>query len=386
MKIIIAPDAFKGSMSSMTIIKIIREVAEKVINPIEIVEVPIADGGEGTIDAMIDDNHGRIKKHQVTNPLGEVIEAHYGVVGDTAIIEMALCSGLTLLENNHRSPLNTTSYGTGEMIKLALDDGFRKIIVGIGGSATNDGGTGAMKALGVKYFNKHDKEIDYMCGNELINIKRINLDGLDQRIKACEISVMCDVTNPLTGPSGATYVYGGQKGGNQKDLSFLEKGMIHYEKLINELDKHKRAMPISMTPGAGAAGGMGAALLGYLGAELVSGIDAILEVAEFDKKVKDADFIITGEGRVDGQSTSGKVIQGIAQYGLKYNVPVIVIAGGVGKGYEAVYELGVRAIVTLPNKPMDLQYCMDNTKLLLKEASDSVFQLIRIGIESKSSL
>jgi glycerate kinase len=383
MKIVIAPDSFKGSMSSMAIIKTIREVAENCIDSVQITEVPIADGGEGTIEAIIHANNGRIEKRYVTNPLGETIEAVYGIVEDTAIIEMAVCSGVTLIKSGHRSPLNTTSYGTGEMIKHVLDDGFRKIIIGIGGSATNDGGMGAMQALGVRYFTKDHEEIDYMCGKELIHISRIDLSELDPRISDCDISVMCDVTNPLTGPLGATYVYGGQKGGNQEDLAFLESGMLHYEKLINTLGKSSSSMPISKTPGAGAAGGMGAALMVYLSAKLVSGIEAILEVAEFGKKIEDADMIITGEGRVDGQSASGKVVHGVTEYANKYNIPVIVIAGGVGNGYEAVYDIGVKAIMTLPNQPMDLEYCMDNTKQLLEEAAYNVFRLIKVGMHIK---
>lgn len=376
MKIVIAPDSFKGSLSSIEVIEIIKESALDSFDNPEIIGVPIADGGEGTVEAALFESQGEIKKHIVSDPLGNEVEAVYGVIGDTAIIEMAACSGLPLVPANKRDPLLTTSYGTGQMIKHVLDEGIRKILIGIGGSATNDGGAGAMIALGAEFYDKDNKLIKNGCGANLININRISIDNLDARLSDCDISVMCDVTNPLTGKLGATYVYGKQKGGNENSLEMLEQGMLNYETKINELFKKE----ISKQDGAGAAGGIGAALLGFCNAKLVRGIDAVLELNEFNKKIQDADLIITGEGRVDEQSAYGKVVHGVTEYANKESVPVIVIAGGLGDGYEAVYDIGVKAVFAIPDRPMSLETCMNNSKRLIKSLMTNIFSTMKIVI------
>ena len=373
MKIVIAPDSFKGSLSSIEAINIIRDEALNCFTDAEIVGVPLADGGEGTIEAALFESGGEIRKHCVRDPLGNMIEAKYGIIGDTAIIEMALCSGLTLVPIDNRNPLKTSSYGTGQMIRHVMEEGIQKILLGIGGSATNDGGIGAMQALGVELFDKNNILIKNGCGEALINIDRIDTANIDRRLKNCKISVMCDVINPLTGKNGATYVYATQKGGSEESIESLERGMLNYELKLNELVGKE----VSKQKGAGAAGGMGAALLGFCDAKLVSGIDAILELKAFEEKIKDADLIITGEGRVDKQSSFGKVITGVTTYAKKEGVPVIVIAGGVGDGFESVYDLGVEAIFTLPNRPMSLSECMKEADSLLKQVSRNIFATIK---------
>lgn len=374
MKIVIAPDSFKGSMSSKEIIEIIKGVAKRTISPLEVVEVPIADGGEGTIEALVHGSDGHIVGKCIKDPTGQLVKSYYGIIEDTAIVEMAICSGLPMVPDDKRNPMETTSYGTGEMIRHALDAGYRKFLIGIGGSGTNDGGTGAMEALGVKFYDKSGQLLTDMCGGKLKNIDRIDISDLDSRLKSCDIKVMCDVTNPLTGVYGATYVYGPQKGGSPEILDQLEAGMVHYGLILNDLF----GRDIGNIPGAGAAGGMGAALCGYLDAELVSGIEAVLETAKFDEKIDGADLIITGEGRVDSQSASGKVVHGVTEYANNKQIPVVVVAGGVGDGVQAVYALGVKAIMTLPNRPMTLETCMTDTKALLEELSMNLFGLLQI--------
>lgn len=377
MKIVIAPDSFKGSMSSIGIIKTMSKVIEKEIKDVEIEAVPIADGGEGTIEALVVATGGTFLPKQVTDPLGRVVDSHYGLVGLNAIIEMANCSGLTMINTQERDPMVTTSYGTGEMIRHVIKDGFQSLVIGIGGSATNDGGTGAMEALGAKFLDKNGQVISGMCGKKLIDVHSINTDAMDhRRIKKCDISVMCDVNNPLTGENGATYVYGPQKGASKEDLDLLEAGMKHYQSV---LEAHFGEGFASL-PGAGAAGGIGAALVAFLGAKLVSGIDEVLKLTEFDQKIQDADLIITGEGRVDSQSACGKVVHGITDLANNAGKPVIVIAGGLGDGAEAVYDLGVKAIMTLPNKPMSLETCMAETKTLLEQTTKNMCGLIQLSL------
>lgn len=375
MKIVIAPDSFKGSMSSIEVIEVIKEEAEKVFCDVEVIGVPLADGGEGTIDAILFGGSGIKCTLKVSGPLGEYIDAEYGIIGETAIVEMAQCSGLPLITESQRNPLKTTSYGTGQMIKHVLDIGKRDILIGIGGSATNDGGMGAMQALGARFYDEDNNLIDTGCGEKLIEINKIDLEDFDQRIYDCKISVMCDVINPLTGLNGATYTYGRQKGATDEMLDILEQGMLHYENIINKLYKCK----ISQISGAGAAGGMGAALIGFCGAKLVSGIDAILKLKNFGKTIKGADLIITGEGRVDEQSAYGKVIQGISSYAAKKNIPVVVIAGGMIDGYEKIYEFGVKAAFSIANRPMSLDECMEASNKLIKSTARNIFELIKIS-------
>ena len=375
MKIVIAPDSFKGSLTSQEVIDIVAQSARRHFTDVQCVAVPIADGGDGTVDALVRATKGRIISARARDPLGRMRECIYGEANGAAVIGMSEASGLALLKDEERNPAETSSHGTGDLIKKALDHGFTKILVGIGGSATNDCGTGALQALGMRFYRQDGSEIDRMCGKELLHVAHADASGLDPRLMNTKITVMCDVTNPLTGRNGATYIYGPQKGGTREQLDALEAGMVSFGRILNA----HSGRDITAMPGAGAAGGIGAALHAFAGAQLVRGIDAVLELVRFDELLLDADLVITGEGRVDGQSAFGKVIHGVTIRAKAADVPVIVITGGVGEGAGAVYDLGVSAIVPLPDAPMPLDKCIRNAPELMKKAADRVFALIRIG-------
>lgn len=375
MKIVVAPDSFKGSLKSIEVISCVKKSALKQFPDAQVVEVPIADGGDGTVEAMVYATHGRVIPTEARDPLGRRIRCIYGEAAGAAVIGMSEISGLALLRDEERSAMLASSHGTGDLIRKALDDGFIDILVGIGGSASNDGGTGAMQALGVKFLRSDGSEIVRMCGQELIHIASIEASNLDIRLKQAHITIMCDVTNPMTGPQGATYVYGPQKGADEAQLDMLEKGMIHFGSI---LDKYA-GRSISEMPGTGAAGGIGAAFTAFTGAVLKSGIDAVLERVGFAQLLEGADLVVTGEGRIDFQSAFGKVVHGVTRYANKAHVPVIAIAGSMGEGAADVYDIGVRAVVPLPDKPMDLADCIQDAERLVTEAADRAFALINIG-------
>ena len=375
MKIVVAPDSFKGSLKSIEVIACVKKSALKQFPDAQVIEVPIADGGDGTVEAMVYATHGRIIRAEARDPLGRRIRCIYGEAAGAAVIGMSEISGLALLRDEERSAMLASSHGTGDLIRKALDDGFTDILVGIGGSASNDGGTGAMQALGVKFLRGDGSEIARMCGQELIHIASIDDSKMVTRLKQARITIMCDVTNPMTGPRGATYVYGPQKGAEKARLDILEKGMIHFGSLLDTYAGRN----ISDMPGTGAAGGIGAALTAFAGAVLKSGIDTVLERVGFDQLLAGADLVVTGEGRVDFQSAFGKVVHGVTRYANDAHVPVVVIAGSIGEGAAAVYDIGVRAIVPLPDRPMALTDCLQNAERLVSEAADRAFALIGIG-------
>lgn len=381
MKILLAPDSFKGSMSSIEVIDCIEEVAKVHFDPIEIIKVPIADGGEGTIEALVTVKNGEYKQVEVKGPLGETVKAKYGVITErdgisTAVIEMAQASGLPLIEPAKRNPLLTTTYGTGEIIKAALDEGIRDFIIGIGGSATNDGGIGAAQALGIQFLNSEGIDVG-LGGKELLKIRDINMDSIDHRIKESKITVICDVINPLTGVYGATSIFGPQKGATEEMLHILEEGMKNYAKVILET----LGIDMNKVPGSGAAGGLGAALTGFFKGELKPGIDTILEFIEFDKLLQGVDFVITGEGKIDGQSVYGKVPVGIAKLCKKHRVKVVAITGAMGDGAQDLYRYGIESIMTTINKDMDLHEAMLRAKELLKNSADRMFRFIKLGMD-----
>lgn len=312
-----------------------------------------------------------------------MVKAKYGIIDGenvtgTAIIEMAQASGLPLIAPAERNPLLTTTYGTGEMIKAALDEGIREFIIGIGGSATNDGGIGAAQALGIQFLNSKGKEVGF-GGGELSKIKHINIENLDPRIKKSKITVICDVNNQLIGEKGATAVFGPQKGATGDMLKTLENGMKNYAEVIF---KHF-GIDVDKIPGSGATGGLGAALICFFGAELKSGIDTILDFVEFEKLLNGIDLVITGEGRIDGQSVFGKVPVGIARLCKKYGIKVVAIVGSMGDKAQDVYEYGIESIMTTINKDMSLDEAMSRSKELLMDAVDRMFRLIKLGIEIK---
>lgn len=378
MKILLAPDSFKGSMTSVQIINYIEEVASNHFNPLEIIKVPIADGGEGTVDAIVlaSGNRGVFKTTVVMDPLGREITAKYGIIdGKTAIIEMAQASGLPLINADERNPLITTSFGTGQLLKAAINEGIRDFIIGIGGSATNDGGIGAMKALGIKFLDSEGKDVG-SGGNALAKVKKIDIREIDAHIKECRFTIICDVSNPITGPEGATYTFGPQKGADEEKLKILEAGMINYAEVLNE---HFN-INVESIFGGGAAGGLGASLAVFLNAEMRPGIETVLDTVNFDDLLENVDLVLTGEGRIDGQSVYGKVPVGVASRSKKKNIPVIAIVGSIGQDANKVYEYGISSIFPIVNSPMTLESAMSNSEVLLKDTVDRVFRALKINL------
>ena len=335
MKLVFASDSFKGTVSSEQTVELLTKAAHEVFGPCETVGVPVADGGEGTTDAVILARKGKRVFANVRGPLMEDVLAYYGKLSEKeAILEMAQASGLPMVPEELRNPLNTTTYGTGELVKAALDAGFTDISIAIGGSATNDGGMGFASALGIRFLDADGNVLEGK-GSELEKVVHIDVSGLDERARKAHFTVMCDVTNPLCGKDGATFTFGKQKGGTPEILERLEKGMCNYrDVIIREFGVNP-----DDTPGTGAAGGLGAALKIFLHAEMKSGIETVLDLINFDKLISGADLIVTGEGRTDWQSCFGKVMQGVGDRAKKYGIPVTALCGGLGKGYDQIYGI-----------------------------------------------
>lgn len=379
MRFLFASDSFKGTLSSERIIQLLTDSAEKIFPGCETAGVLIADGGEGTMDAVIRMTNGSTKTVSVHGPRMEAVDASYGVFyEDSAIIEMAAASGLPMVPASERNPLHTTSYGTGELIKDALDAGYRKLSIAIGGSATNDGGMGAMRALGIRFLDEDGQELEGF-GRELIKVKRIDVSGLHPAVAEAKITVMCDVNNPLTGPDGAAYTFGPQKGATPEILEELEAGMKQYASVIQE----QSGKDVDLIPGAGAAGGMGAALCVFLNAELKSGIETVLDLIQFDELLEGTDLVVTGEGRIDWQSAFGKVPSGIGMRCKAKGIPVAAVVGGMGNGAEKIYEFGVDSIISTINGAMDIEEALGRAKELYANAAERMFRMIRIGLEMK---
>ena len=367
MKLVFASDSFKGSLSSKQIAELLTKASAEVFKKCETVPVILADGGEGTLDAVLAVMPGRRIPAAVHGPLMQKINACYGCLnGGKAFVEMAQASGLTLVPADMRDPMLTTSIGTGELIREALSAGHKDISVAIGGSATNDGGMGALSALGVRFLDR-DGNVLAGAGKDLCRVSQIDMNGIMPELKDAHFTVMCDVTNPLCGPSGASFVFGPQKGADTDKVKLLEEGMVNFKELIIRTF----GTDPDIIPGAGAAGGMGAALKIFLGAELKSGIDTMLDLCDFDTLIKDADYVITGEGRLDGQSSGGKAVQGVAQRAKKAGIPCIAICGCLGEGYEKIKESGISDIVTLTDGNVSQEYAMQHAEeLYFKRAVD----------------
>lgn len=372
-KFIVAPDSFKESLSAFEAAEAMKKGIKKVIDYCEIEMLPMADGGEGTLEVIINAQKGEIKEVSVTGPLGEKISAQYGFIlkDRIAVIEIAKVCGMQKVNISHRNPLNTTSYGVGELITAALDNGAKHFIIGLGGSATNDGGFGMLNALGVKAFDKKGQEIG-LGGKELININYMDFTGLDCRLKDIVIEVACDVQNPLTGANGATYFFGPQKGADSRTLKLLEAGMINYSEVV----KKTCNIDIADMPKAGAAGGLGAAFI-LLGGNLISGVEMVLKHTDFENKIKNADYIFTGEGSIDYQTKYGKTIAGIAGIGKKYNIPVIVIAGKVADDIEELYKIGISAVFGIIDKPKNLDEALKDGYKAIVKTSENITRLLK---------
>ncbi|MCY7772374.1 glycerate kinase [Bacillus haynesii] len=344
MKIVIAPDSFKESMTSLEAARSIEKGFKAVLSDAEYVNIPVADGGEGTVQALVDATGGDIVHQTVTGPLGKPVKAAYGLLGDgkTAVIEMAEASGLHLVPPGQRNPLLTTTRGTGELILDAAEKGVSTIIIGLGGSATNDGGAGMAAALGAKFLNRDGEEIEN-GGGALAEIAKIDVSGLNPKLKHIQFEAACDVDNPLTGPRGASAVFGPQKGANSEMTALLDQNLKHYAAAV----KAELGCEIDSIPGAGAAGGLGAGLCAFLNAELKSGVDIVLDTLSFSERIKGADLVITGEGKIDGQTVSGKTPAGVAKRARSENIPVIAFAGSLGEGCELVYDIGISALFSI---------------------------------------
>ena len=375
MKIVIAPDSFKESLTSVDVAAEIEAGFLEVLPDAEYVKVPIADGGEGTVEALVTATDGRLVEVRVTGPLGEPVDAFYGITGDskTAVIEMASASGLALVPEERRNPLLTTTFGTGELILHALDAGLRNFIIGIGGSATNDAGVGMLQALGVRFLDGQDQELG-RGGGVLSALAKIDCDLLDQRLSNCQILVACDVNNPLTGPNGASSVFGPQKGATPAMVQELDANLSHFAQVVQrDLGKH-----VDEVPGAGAAGGIGAAFLAFLGADLKPGIQIVIDAVKLEDAIIGADLVITGEGRIDGQSVQGKAPVGVARIAVKKGIPVIGFAGSLGNDAEKVYEYGISALFSVVKGPCDLSESLSGAAENLRALSKNVAAVIKI--------
>ncbi|AUJ36094.1 TPA: glycerate kinase [Vibrio vulnificus] len=351
MKIIIAPDSYKESLTAMDVAIAIEKGFKQVLPDAHYVKLPMADGGEGTVQSMVDATGGIIIEHTVTGPLGQRVDGFFGLLGEgkTAVIEMAAASGLHLVSPELRNPLITTTFGTGELIKAALDHGVKHIIVGIGGSATNDGGIGMAQALGIKLLDAQGNALGH-GGGELAKLATIDCSQLDSRLAQVRLEVACDVDNPLCGTKGASAVFGPQKGATPEMVTILDENLAHYASII----KQQLGVDVRDMAGAGAAGGMGAALLGLLNAELRPGIEIVMDAVRLDEIVADADLVITGEGRIDSQTIHGKTPIGVARTAKKHGLPVIGIAGCLSADCGVVHEHGLDAVFAVVNRSVDL--------------------------------
>ncbi|AJI21277.1 glycerate kinase [Priestia megaterium] len=378
MKIVIAPDSFKESLTALHVCEALEKGIKTHFPNAEISKVPMADGGEGTVQSLVDATGGQIIQAKVTGPLGKEVEAFYGILGDgkTAVIEMAAASGLHQVPMDERNPLITTTRGTGELILKALDQKVKHIIIGIGGSATNDGGAGMVKALGAKLLNTNGAEIKE-GGGSLNQLAAIDLTNFDSRLAEVKVEVACDVDNPLTGATGASAVFGPQKGATPDMVKQLDRNLAHYAAVIEkEMDIH-----IQNVPGAGAAGGLGGGLLAFLSAELKPGVDIVIEATQLESYIKNADLVITGEGRIDGQTIYGKTPIGVAKTAKKHSVPVIAIAGSIGAGSEAVYEHGISALFSVVPGAVTLPEALEKAGENIERTAKNVASVIRLGIK-----
>ncbi|MFW6035026.1 MAG: glycerate kinase [Halothermotrichaceae bacterium] len=372
MKILIAPDSFKNSLTAMEAAESIEKGILKVYPDADIHKLPMADGGEGTVQSLIDATGGRKKYKEVLGPLGHSVKAYYGLLGDnrTAVIEMATASGLPLVPREKADPRKTTTYGTGQLIKAVLDEDIKKIIIGIGGSATNDAGVGMAQALGIKFMDANGKEIGH-GGSELCKIKKIDMTGLDKRIEDVDIKVACDVSNPLHGPDGASYIYGPQKGATPNIVKELDDNLRYFADIVKE----KLNINLQGIPGAGAAGGLGAGLVVFLDAELESGIDIILKASKLEDYLPNVDLVITGEGRIDEQSLNGKTPIGIARKAKEYNLPVIGIAGSLGQKASLVLDEGIDSIFSIIPHPIDLDNALQHASEWLELTAEYIMRV-----------
>jgi glycerate kinase len=376
MKIVIAPDSYKGSIYAPEVARAIREGVLRVVPEAETVLVPVADGGDGTLETLVETSGGEIRTAEVTGPLGEPVAADWGAMGGgkTAVIEMARTSGLALVPLERRNPLESTTYGLGEMIREALDAGFRRFILGIGGSATNDAGAGMAQALGAKLVDGDGADLPF-GGAALAHLDRIDASEIDPRAREAEFLVACDVNNPLTGPEGASAVYGPQKGATPDMVAQLDTALAHFA----EVAKRDTGADVSDVPGSGAAGGLGAGIMAFLDGQLRPGVDIVLETVAFENHLEGAALVITGEGSMDFQTVYSKAPIGVAKLAKARGIPVIGISGSLGKGFTDVHDHGIDAALAITPGPMSLDEAIDSAAGLVADAVEQAMRLLKAG-------
>lgn len=376
MHIIIAPDSFKGSLTAIQAAKAMATGVRHLWPQAKIELIPMADGGEGTAEALVMATGGTLQPITITGPLGEPVQASFGILGDgkTAVIEMAAAAGLYLVPEEKRNPLVTTTYGVGELILAALAAGCQHLIIGIGGSATNDGGVGMAQALGGKFLDANGKDIGW-GGGALENLAHIDLTVLDPRLQEVTVTVACDVNNPLCGPQGAAAIYGPQKGATPALVTKLDENLAHLAQII----KQDLGKDIISFPGAGAAGGLGAGLMAFLDATLMPGIEIVMKAVGLQERLQKAHLVLTGEGKIDAQTAFGKTLSGIAQAAKAHSLPVIAIAGGIGDDVKPVYSCGIDAVFPLTPYPISLPDAMRRSEELLVLATERALRLVGVG-------
>ena len=379
MKFLFASDSFKGTLTSEQTMELLARAAKDVFGDIEYSGVPVADGGEGTTDAVVAAENGQWIEAEVCGPMMEKVTARYGKLdAHRAVIEMAAASGLPLVPIDRRNPLHATSYGTGELIRHALDQGFTDISIAIGGSATNDGGMGCARALGVRFLDDQGRELEGR-GEDLEKVCAIDVSNLDHRVSGAKITVMCDVTNPLCGENGATWTFGAQKGATPEMQARLEVGMVNYRDVI----RRQFAIDPDAIKGAGSAGGLGAALMVFLGGEMKSGIDTVLDLIGFDKRLEDTDLVVTGEGRTDWQSCFGKVMQGVGERAAKKGVVAVGLSGSLGRDAARIFDHGIASLMTTVDAPMPLEEALGRAGELYYLGAVRMFRFIKAGMDLK---
>ncbi len=376
MKILIAPQTFKGSISALEVAKAMREGTERVITGADIVLIPVADGGDGTLETLVEASGGKVRTATVTGPLGQPLTTQWGAMGDgnTAVIEMARTSGLALVPVEMRNPLITTTFGLGEAIQHGLKEGYRKFIIGIGGSATNDAGAGMAQALGIRLLSKDGIDLPF-GGAALSRLDQIDISGLDKLARESEFMVACDVNNPLTGPEGASVVYGPQKGANSDMIEELDSALEHFANVV----KRDIGVDIGKIPGSGAAGGLGAGLIAFLGGKLRAGVDIVLDAVDFDNRLTGANLVITGEGSLDHSTIYNKAPVGVARLAKAKGIPVIAISGSLGEGFQEIYNYGIDAVSAITPGPMTLEAASSNAFRLISNAAEESLRFMKLG-------
>ena len=374
--IVLAPDSFKESMTAKEVCEAMERGIRKANSQIRCIHVPMADGGEGTMQSLVDATGGRVYSKEVVGPLGNNVVAEYGILGngEIGVIEMASASGIHLVDSEKRNPLITTTFGTGQLIKACLDKGVKKLLIGIGGSATNDGGAGFIQALGGRLLDENGDDLSY-GGGALAKLHTIDLSNLDERLKYVSVEVACDVNNPLCGKEGASYVFGPQKGATREMIEILDQNLSHYAEVIKE----QLGKDVISKAGAGAAGGLGAGLMAFLDVKLKSGIEMVIEYANLEEKVRDADMVWTGEGSIDFQTQYGKTPLGVAMIAKKYNKPVIALAGRVGNDIDTLYEKGIDAIFGIMRGVTSIEEALVKGPENVEKTSENIIRLLNIS-------